>query len=490
MCKKKIFGAVIGTALAMGASAVYAASTATITAPSGAPFDYANEQFDSSGTEELPNTFTLSYVLGTAISGGDIYVTFKLDNDVKWSSDPMAADLAVTGDPGLSPTARTEDSVTYLLNTGDKAITSTAPMAFSFKVKDVYALANDGTELKITAKAVTLLGNTVGEEKETVYAKSKHGVEVECKVDSTYQNVAIDVASGSKVFVNAVNSSTASLGTINIKSAAPPAKTKDGNNYVFDGQSGSLTIIGGPFNASKASPGAVFIDEGSDKTYDSTTDFGATVSDDGKDAEWAFTSDNLKDKFFDKGAKSVLITVDGDTPIDDNDNEPSATMQIVFQKNENYPCPLEHIKNNGSVCTVFNVPPVGAQDEMSLRITNKTSSQTGVVLGTLRDKEGEVLFEQQPLQGFDSSRAVVILDKETGPGLLPKATIRITSDNILTVLRAAKDDETATWKGRAVLTISSDLTSMEVFNLLRTTTDVVIKPLLNLSVGASGNGCD
>jgi hypothetical protein len=88
----------------------------------------------------------------------------------------------------------------------------------------------------------------------------------------------------------------------------------------------------------------------------------------------------------------------------------------------------------------------------------------------LWDKDGNALFTNQTLVAE----------------LAPLNTARLTADNLITALTES-GATVATWAGRAILILSSDLTDMEAFNLLRNSAG---GPLLNMSVGGTGNSCD
>jgi hypothetical protein len=126
---------------------------------------------------------------------------------------------------------------------------------------------------------------------------------------------------------------------------------------------------------------------------------------------------------------------------------------------------LAYIKRNGSVCTLYNIPNAAAVDELSIRLTN-TGSKEGGVRGTLYGLDGVPIFN-----------GVVLVDT-----LLPYTTVRLSADDVKTA--AGGTD----WAGRAVLTLSSTISegSLEVFGLVRNKAG---GPLMNLSAGATGNGC-
>lgn len=186
-------------------------------------------------------------------------------------------------------------------------------------------------------------------------------------------------------------------------------------------------------------------------------------------------SDTLLDTIATEGNTGVPVSlvVNGVDKINVPENPPLAGLNIIYTATnfqstvlENVELPL--IKLDGVTCTVYNVPPVGAADNSSIRITNK-SSIAGTVVATLYDGlTGDELFTET-LNGGDN------IDS--------KATLAITPA-ILQELNGG-----TAWGGRAVLKLTSTLSDIEVMALLREVADAVNAPVTNLSTGATGNGC-
>jgi hypothetical protein len=170
----------------------------------------------------------------------------------------------------------------------------------------------------------------------------------------------------------------------------------------------------------------------------------------------------------------VLVPPDNSTVINETQDVPEALLVIEYANRTDgvqYKGRLLHIKRNGTVCTVYNVPAEGAVDIVNIRITNR-SSREGTLMGSLRDADNNYIFQNADLLN--------------GEKLAQNGTVRLTATELKTVA-TANGHATGTWSGRAVLTVTSDLTNMEVFGLLRNSAG---GPLLNMSVGASGSGCD
>jgi hypothetical protein len=164
---------------------------------------------------------------------------------------------------------------------------------------------------------------------------------------------------------------------------------------------------------------------------------------------------------------AIVIQADGTTTIEDHPSAPTAMLNIKYATGaKEFSSKLLQIKRNGTVCKLYNIPASNAVDALSIRVTN-TSRQAGVVKGTLQALDGTTIFTNQDLI----------------PALASNATVRVDAA-ALKVLAGGTD-----WTGRAVLTLSSNIKdgSLEVFSLVRNKAG---GPLMNLSGGASGNGCD
>jgi hypothetical protein len=235
---------------------------------------------------------------------------------------------------------------------------------------------------------------------------------------------------------------------------------------------GDVSVSSAPFNASvTGGTGRVFIDSNNNGTYEEADDF---IADEVTDSEATWSLDKTQigalvvgSSGCPDGGCNIVIEADGTSQIQQNAEAAigSATF-IVDSKQRTNVGKLLHIKRNGSVCTLYNIPNTAAVDILSVRVTNM-SNKEGLVLGTLRGLDGTVIFTNQTLI----------------EALAPNATARVDADALKTLAGGID------WAGRAVLTLSSTIPegNMEAYGLVRNKAG---GPLMNLSAGASGNGCD
>jgi hypothetical protein len=249
-------------------------------------------------------------------------------------------------------------------------------------------------------------------------------------------------------------------------------KGADGGGEVLASKS-TLTITGGQFEASTALPGKAVL-----RTFDGT-EYDADSTKYTRDAEgwtavWNLDTSQLQ-KIAEGGTEGavVQIRVDGKTPINTVENDPTAILNInydtatyadVTKQNTFY-----KITKDGTVCTVYNVPPpktgvIGA-DQLSIRVTND-SAIAGKLTGKLYGQEGG-----DPIWSGD------LTTEELAIG----ATARFTSEDLATITGV-------TWDGRAVLEISTIIPKVEVLALIRQN-GIRMAPLSNLSAGAHGVSC-
>jgi hypothetical protein len=232
-----------------------------------------------------------------------------------------------------------------------------------------------------------------------------------------------------------------------------------------------LLISTAPLNASvTGGNGRVFIDLIPNGVYEEGDLLAETVTD--TEATWNFDTDTMTHETDGVVAKcsngcDIIIEADGQTQIQAQAEAPLATANTtIASKTKASTGKLLHIKRNGSVCTLYNIPNTAAVDELSVRITNMGNKE-GVVLGTLRGLDGTAIFTNGTLV----------------EALAPNTSTRIDA-NALKTLAGGTD-----WAGRAVLTLSSTIPegNMEAYGLVRNKAG---GPLMNLSTGASGDGCD
>jgi hypothetical protein len=357
---------------------------------------------------------------------------------------------------------------------------------FRFQLQDLEALQSPGEEIKMT---VSIFDQTGTNQTDTptptaTVASSSRGAKI--SLDTIATSAQIDVSQESKKFVGSIiDETTVALGTLTVSSVTNGPLKDDGTPWVFatddpSPNSATLTISEGNFAASLNSPGEVFIDLGGDGIYSAADNDILTSTLEEDFATWELSSDDLQNI---SGANAegkvyLVIKADNTTEINAFKEAPQATFVLDFGSGnvDTYSSKLRHIKRNGTVCTLYNIPNPNALDTASIRVTN-TSAVEGRVMGTLRALDGTDIFT----------------NKELVATLAPFATVRLGPGDLDPIERnqawldAGGADAGAGWPGRAVLTISSNIQSMEVFGLARNKTG---GPLTNLSVGGSGNGCE
>lgn len=493
MKQNKILSAAIFAALA-GGSGVAQAGTFVMTAPATTTPSVAMELFDDGDSNELPTTsdFVTSYTVSQNINT-DFYVTYTLstgqwqadaNDELQLSSSNLTTSNATTT---VSIVQLENQTVKYLVQAGANALNSSDVLAFHFKIEGLEELANGGTQVRLDAElGVAAAPDTLVDTAGTVnLLQSTAGASVTFDAGTT--TTQIDVAEGATKFTNGVSDTAASLGTVTIKESSPqPLKLDLSTGWTFNDTSagatgGKLKIEPGPFAASLShDPNAsepvnlVFIDVVGSKCVFETGDVPADEVT-AESASWDFDSTELNAISGSAREICVLVPTDNSTAINETQDVPEALLTIDYANRADgvqYKGRLLHIERNGTVCTLYNIPPDGALDLANIRVTNR-SSREGTLMGSLRDADNNYIFQNADLLN--------------GEKLAQNATARLTATELKNIA-TNNGHATGIWTGRAVLTITSDLTEMEVFGLLRPNSEG--SPLLNMSVGASGNGCD
>lgn len=414
---------------------------------------------------------------GTAL-GSDALEDVLMDN-VGANSDDPDVDIAL-----IEGGQAEQNSVVFLVQASNaNIITKKTLLQFKFDVTNVgSSLSGVGGSVGLEVGWGASYGSYDIETDSVTLVTAKKGTDI--IFEKGDEDVEIDVAQGSTKFINSDYGDTAvSLGTLEMNIPATAAKIANlVNDYgVANGgaTSGTLTITNGIFGASSADDGVFIEITGTDCAFTDTDDIPATDLTP-TEATWELTEDNLTDMA--GTAKKICVVASGDAAINDNTEAPEATLAVTyasglttFDNNK-----LALIKRNGTVCTFYNVPNANAKDEAFFRFTNK-STKEGTLLGTLKNRDGDVLFQDVTLQDALAIKATVVV-KATD---LHQAAIDANS----AALEAGK-----LWAGRAILTVSSDLPDMEGFGLLRgkdlTNPGSTTGPLINVSTGATGSGCD
>jgi len=511
MYKKKLLSAAIGTALAMGAGASYAGELKLVSPT--IPPSYASEEIGTSGDQDIDQVFKVSYTIAPTTIDTNLYAVFTLDG-ATWRNSLTSAALTVVGPEWsiVKDGAEGEKSVQFLIDAdGGTGISNTNTIDFEFQLGEVYVLAEPNNEVTLKIELTAAQGGNTADSTETVeIANSVAAVAMDVMADTINSRTEIDVAQGGTVFINSIDSTTTRLGAIRLDQSSTGAKSKSGSSsYTFNAEEGTFTILNGIFAASQTND-SVFIDVGgTQNVFDSGTDL-VPIELDATSATWEFTQEELTALYNDGTAKSIIVIADGTTLIKDNPDAPTGTLKIKFQTDRVASGTLKHVQRNGTVCTLYNIPgsnapsglyypdrtddatldvdndtiytavTPGAQarlemhtpsDWVAVRVTNRSATKAGVVLGTLYDKSGTVLFTNQTLVAELASHA----------------TVKLTAKDLEEALSTATEGAVTSWSGRAVLVVSSDLTSMEVFGLLR---NAAGGSLMNASTGAKGNSCN
>jgi hypothetical protein len=275
--------------------------------------------------------------------------------------------------------------------------------------------------------------------------------------------------------VGYIDNYVAQIGQVVIEDGQEGAKMEDGvtdfsiKNGGVLAENSTLTITGGQFQASTALPGKVSLhlkNDAGDFVADSVTSDAA-----GWTAVWNLNTTEIEG--IAKNNALVWIRTNGTSPVNTVEEQPHATFVINYD-NASYQdvteeADIRKITKDGTVCTVYNVPPpkagvIGA-DQLSIRVTND-SALSGKLMGKLYSQDGG-----DPVWSGD------LTTEEVPAG----ATVRFTSEDVATI-------SGQTWDGRAVLEISTILPKIEVLALIRQN-GIRMAPLSNLSAGAHGVSC-
>jgi hypothetical protein len=428
--------------------------------------------------------FNIHYIPNNDIEVNfDIF--FTLSDGATWDSDTLG-DLNSNGGtvsiigPNFNST-KTEVRYRVAADSNDK-ITTSNYLSLSFNIIDkAGVLSSAGGTISLATRLQLTTGDKSpdagAEDKDIDLVSSKDSQEL--KMVATNPAAYIDVADSTLSFLNgSSNSNKAELGTIQLANdSSYYAKTLSSTPFDpeadLSGVGGELSIINGPFSASIASPGRVFIDVDDDGTYTEDADLIATTVT-ASEAKWDLSGEEI-DRMLGKDTAvssvcigtgcPIIIEADGTTSIVDAATNPTAVFSIDYADgiSKEVTKKLAHIKRNGSVCTLYNIPSSEAVDELSVRITN-TGNKEGNVKAKLYSLTGDVLINNEDLVT-----------------VAPNQTVRVDAAQLTTLAGGT------VWKGRAVLTLSSTIKDgdMEVFALVRNRAG---GPLMNLSVGAQGNG--
>jgi hypothetical protein len=181
------------------------------------------------------------------------------------------------------------------------------------------------------------------------------------------------------------------------------------------------------------------------------------------------------------GCAPIIIKAAGNVAINALKVAPRGTLTINFVggAQRSFTGYLNFIKRSGTVCTLYNIPGPDSIENANIRVTNKEATQDGTLKGTLRLPTGEAIFEDYDIltaAGLDVIGA--------------NQTIYFNTDTLNTIAQSTSNPNGVWTEGwsRAILRLETNLDNVEMMALIRDD-DVMGAPLMNMSVGASGNGC-
>jgi hypothetical protein len=428
---------------------------------------------------------------GLLSAGGDVDLYKQGDgfndptNDGAEDTLPEVSKVFGGEDTDNSVTADNEGTtVTFLVQAEQNPIhAGSVHFEFMFDIDDANILNTAGGIINLSAS--TDVGDTPSS---IPIARSANGSEILIKPDPNQSSeAAIDVTQGATMFTSDTSPGPlgvrlGSLAIQDLSGSSTVVSTDATSAYTFDGQEATFTIIDGPFCASAAGSeveNPVFLDMNNTGIFEEGTDIPATFVQ-GSNAEWELTQTDLDSIHNKSPAPDIVALVDGETVICEQPVAPTATLQITYATGKTIVSgSLFHIKRNGTICTLYNIPSppafdnsVPPKDRLNIRIINR-STQAAALTATLRTMGGDPLCQDFELGSVE-----------------PNATLHLNQDEVVAKANEqAGCEDVATWENRAVLTISSDAPdgSLQIFGMLRNKGG---GPLTNLSLGATGNGCD
>jgi hypothetical protein len=524
MFHKKTLSAAIAVALSFGVGAAQAASFEKYLTKdyiSGSlstdhqinqSLKYAYEQFGTgSDAGDLAFPFRVRYTLSKAVPNDiDLYVSFTLSGGATWQENLSSSNLTIQDSTGTLVAApeiaivnggnTAASTVTFLISTTKKSLDTSQILDFTFKVGSAEkVLQSPGGKITLTStlvKAQKSTSFTVGEEADqslaTDLALSQEGTIITFEQADVGNPAYISVEADGKTFEGPGlldgSPTKVAYGVIRLKDDTSVLQNSstcvpksylvgNGNNVTGCTEStwtsvgqmteGSITIEDGNFSASgKPSDGMVYLDTATKISADEFTN--ATL------AKWALDTADFNALLAAGSDRNIVLSVNGTTEIIENrQTQPRGTLVIKFGSGNSVTRTafLRHLKKNGTVCTLYNIPPSDALDIVNIRITNDSATVSGFVKGKLRDMDNKLIFQ----------KTVV----EQG-SLEPHQTVRLQMADLTA--------DGSSWKGRAVLTLESNIPhpKMQVYGLLRAreATGFPETPLMNMSTGATGNSCD
>jgi hypothetical protein len=548
MRNNKILATAMTTALAGALSAGGVnAGALTVTYPDGTPVisgnarSVANEVITpnqiipsncTSGTTELSvnyitdNAFTqntqvtFQLLEGTDLATTAVFLTNSSATTTS-ASDVSPSALSVTGSTTSTPIALVgggegTNTLTFLLQATGNEIPAQSTLQFSFCISKADILEEAGQSLGVkvdfsSTKYISEPGGTI------TVVNGQPGAEGDINAGLDDGDVKVDVGgeAGAKKFtgssIDQTNQLSAILGEVCLSgnsnvsvydaTVVPPVWALN-ETTLMDGS--TFTIIDAPLNASightvptdyATNPAAdlsqvmVFFDFDGDGIFDATDVPASTVDTttasftDLTAAEMAaiVSATTGTTGASANGCVNVVIKASGNDEIKTHDVAPTGTLRVVFSTGatSEFTGKMNHIKRSGTVCVLYNIPGPNSIENANIRVTNKSATPDGTLIGTLRLPDGTEIFTD-----YDILTA-------TGLGLIgANQTMYLNTDMLNTIAQSASNPNGAWTDGwtRAILRLETNLNTVEMMALIRDD-DVMGAPLMNMSTGASGNGC-
>ncbi|MDM8562931.1 hypothetical protein QUF54_06205 [Candidatus Marithioploca araucensis] len=480
MTHKKILTAAIAAALSMGGGIAQAAGNFYAESPGtigdGIAYEFFNPAADDDVYVKLPencttNCFEVKYEFDSAIT--KLYKEFDVKFTLKnarfvLNNEP---ELIVTSDGTTEHSVEVSspvigaDSIHKRVAADEEEIDLADGWYLKLEAFQIEVLEKDfaqsGQQVELT---ITLSGEKISDTQTITLAKTVAGFSTDIDLTSDSAISKIDVEEVGKAFTSgAVGDITrARLGTLAIDSTnGVTNRAYTATTPSIDSESAKVTNLPVLPDGTK-----VYIDTANSNCSNSD-DNEATL--DGTTAEWnSITGLNIN-----SSSNYICIELpEGNAEVIDPSKSPAKlSFTADVEKNEIQASGnLGHIKRNGALCTLYVVTNDGMQDLSNVRLTN-LSSKDSRVIGTLRNMQDDIVFADVELAEIPA-----------------KGTVRLGSVDLEG--HANMD----VWTNRGVLTIGGTIPAgmMEAFLLLRKedASGQGAYPLLNMSLGASGNACE
>jgi len=455
---------------------------------------FATELFGADQTLPEPYFMAVVYTVDTAITS-DFEMTFILDNGAQFANNPQLGvnDAGERWTQLIAPVSggQHSDSVTFALLASSKPLASGDQLLLLYQLEQVGILKTAGEKINLTVSSNLADSSS----QTTTVAQSAQAISAEI-TPIEVGKVYIAVNTGSTQFSGEpvandkgsyIDNYVAQIGTLSISTAGPQVKREDGVSpfVIGEGQveaKGTLKILRGQLAASKSLPGRVYLSSMTEEIFSVSEQVTTETA-----GEWSVTwnldmnklatltdsaamaNANSGDTAAVTGSATIRIRTDGTTTVNTVSTPPQATLTLDFSdaryQDLTVAGNLRKITSDGTVCTVFNIPPpkagVTGADTLAIRVTNN-SLISGKLFGKLYSQEGG-----DPIWLGD------LTTEEVPAG----ATVRFTSENVATI-------SGQTWDGRAVLEISTIIPWIEVMPLIRQN-GIRMAPLSNISEGVA-----